>query len=68
MAGGILAYEASRQLAELGELITELVLLDTLDPTGLENPNQRMYGFLDSMGMFGLAGEETPLDAFRTHG
>lgn len=59
-AGGILAYEAGRQLARVGEKIDKLVLLDTPDPVGLENPNERMYDFLDSLGMFGMDGKGTP--------
>ncbi|WPH01307.1 Hypothetical protein R9X50_00414600 [Acrodontium crateriforme] len=51
-AGGILAYEAACQLANAGQIVERLVLVDTPDPVGLENPNQRMYDFLDSMGMF----------------
>ncbi|KAG8630570.1 hypothetical protein KVT40_002189 [Elsinoe batatas] len=59
-AGGILAYEAAQQLAQAGEKVERLVLLDTPDPVGLENPNQRMYDFLDSMGMFGMMGTGAP--------
>lgn len=59
-AGGILAYEAAQQLECVGEKIDRLILLDTPDPVGLENPNQRMYDFLDSMGMFGMMGKQTP--------
>ncbi|KAH4055428.1 hypothetical protein HBH92_078380 [Parastagonospora nodorum] len=56
-AGGILAYEAAQQLARIGEKVDTLLLLDTPDPVGLENPNQRMYDFLDSLGMFGMSGK-----------
>jgi len=56
-AGGILAYEAAQQLDRAGEHVDTLVLLDTPNPVGLENPNQRMYDFLDSMNMFGLKGQ-----------
>ncbi|KAL8727579.1 MAG: hypothetical protein Q9181_005663 [Wetmoreana brouardii] len=59
-AGGILAYEAAQQLERVGEKVARLILLDTPDPVGLENPNQRMYDFLDSMGMFGMSGKQTP--------
>ena len=59
-AGGILAYEAARQLAGVGERVDKLILLDTPDPVGLENPNERMYDFLDSLGMFGMDGKGTP--------
>ena len=59
-AGGILAYEAARQLERVGESVGKLILLDSPDPVGLENPNDRLYDFLDSMGMFGISGKETP--------
>lgn len=59
-AGGILAYEAAVQLAAVGESVEKLVLMDTPNPIGLENPNSRMYDFLDSMGMFGMTGQKTP--------
>ena len=59
-AGGILAYEAAQQLQQVGEKVEKLIFLDTPDPVGLENPNQRMYDFLDSMGMFGLTGKQAP--------
>nr|P9WET5.1 RecName: Full=Non-reducing polyketide synthase Preu4; Short=NR-PKS Preu4 [Preussia isomera]UNY67716.1 polyketide synthase Preu4 [Preussia isomera] len=59
-AGGILAYEAAQQLDRAGERVATLVLLDSPDPVGLENPNQRMYDFLDSMGMFGMSGKQAP--------
>lgn len=59
-AGGILAYEAAQQLSQVGQRVSNLVLLDTPDPVGLENPNSRMYDFLDSMGMFGMMGTTTP--------
>lgn len=59
-AGGILAYEAAQQLERVGEKAAKLIMLDTPDPVGLENPNQRMYDFLDSMGMFGMGDKQAP--------
>lgn len=59
-AGGILAYEAAQQLERVGEKVAKLIMLDTPDPVGLENPNQRMYDFLDSMGMFGMGDKQAP--------
>ncbi|KAH8691020.1 hypothetical protein GQ44DRAFT_796974 [Phaeosphaeriaceae sp. PMI808] len=59
-AGGILAYEAAQQLERVGKKVETLILLDTPNPVGLENPNQRMYDFLDSLGMFGMSGKQAP--------
>ncbi|KAH7076878.1 hypothetical protein BKA63DRAFT_468889 [Paraphoma chrysanthemicola] len=59
-AGGILAYEAAQQLERVNKKVETLILLDTPDPVGLENPNQRMYDFLDSLGMFGMSGQKAP--------
>lgn len=56
-AGGILAYEAVQQLQRVGEEVANLILIDSPNPVGLENPNERMYDFLDSMGMFGMKGK-----------
>ena len=56
-AGGILAYEAAQQLERVGEKVARLILLDSPDPVGLENPHQRMYDFLESLGMFGMNGK-----------
>ena len=58
-AGGILAYEAAQQLAGTAKVET-LILLGSPDPVGLENPTQRMYDFLDSMGMFGIGSNHAP--------
>jgi hypothetical protein len=59
-AGGILALEAARQLHP-----SHLVLLDSPNPIGLQNPPQRMYDFFDSLGIFGEGGK-TP-DWLRAH-
>ncbi|KAK5132936.1 hypothetical protein LTR08_008384 [Meristemomyces frigidus] len=60
-AGGILAYEAAQQLALVGEKVTKLILIDSPDPVGLENPkDQRLYGILDNMGVFGMSGKKAP--------
>jgi naphtho-gamma-pyrone polyketide synthase len=58
-AGGILAYEAAQQLPQTDRVET-MILLDSPDPVGLENPTQRMYDFLDSMGMFGIGSNHAP--------
>ena len=59
-AGGILAYEAAQQLERVGEKVARLVLLDSPNPVGLENPNQRFYEFMDSVGMLGMGGGQAP--------
>ena len=54
-AGGILALEAARQLQQQPEAInvSQLILFDSPNPIGLQNPPQRMYDFFDSLGIFG---------------
>ncbi|PYH89202.1 polyketide synthase [Aspergillus ellipticus CBS 707.79] len=52
-AGGICAYEAARQLATAGEKTERLILIDSPNPIGLENPPARMYDFFASLGVFG---------------
>ena len=54
-AGGILALEAVRQLQQQpGAIkISQLILFDSPNPIGLQNPPQRMYDFFDSLGIFG---------------
>ncbi|KAF2676586.1 polyketide synthase [Lentithecium fluviatile CBS 122367] len=65
-AGGILALEATRQLHTHHFLHPRhLVLLDSPNPIGLQNPPQRMYDFFDSLGIFGEGGK-TP-DWLRAH-
>jgi naphtho-gamma-pyrone polyketide synthase len=70
-AGGISAYDAAQQLAAMGEETGTLVLLDSPNPIGLENPPQRMYDFFDKLDSFGM-GKKPPkwlhahFDAFLT--
>lgn len=53
-AGGICAYDAARHLMfEEGEQVDRLLLLDTPFPIGLEKLPQRLYGFFNSIGLFG---------------
>ena len=59
-AGGILAYEAAQQLARIGEETAKLILIDSPNPIGLENPPQRMYDFFESLNFFGMAGKKPP--------
>lgn len=59
-AGGICAYEAAQQLSRSGEETARLILIDSPNPVGLENPPQRMYDFFDSLGIFGEGGKPPP--------
>lgn len=59
-AGGICAYEASQQLLGSGEATARLILIDSPNPIGLENPPQRMYDFFESLGIFGTDGKPPP--------
>ncbi|KAI5463837.1 hypothetical protein BGZ63DRAFT_423145 [Mariannaea sp. PMI_226] len=52
-AGGICAFEAARQLVAAGELIETLILIDSPNPIGLQNPPARMYDFFQQLGIFG---------------
>lgn len=55
-AGGVLAYEALRQLGSKGDgefSVAKLLLLDSPNPVGLQNPPARMYEFLSQIGIFG---------------
>ncbi|EXJ74670.1 uncharacterized protein A1O5_01363 [Cladophialophora psammophila CBS 110553] len=57
-AGGILAAEAARYLMQRTRLpVHGLVLLDSPNPIGLQNPPARMYDFFDSLGIFGHGGK-----------
>lgn len=59
-AGGIIAVEAARQLRGLGQSVDKLILLDSPNPIGLQNPPQRMYDFFDSIGIFGGGRNKMP--------
>ncbi|KAL2002415.1 hypothetical protein VTN02DRAFT_6839 [Thermoascus thermophilus] len=59
-AGGICAYEAAQQLVRDGEKTARLILIDSPNPVGLENPPQRMYDFFDSLNFFGTNGRAPP--------
>ena len=59
-AGGICAYEAAQQLARKGEETARLILIDSPNPVGLENPPERMYDFFDTLDFFGTKGKAPP--------
>ncbi|CAI7653448.1 unnamed protein product [Penicillium manginii] len=53
-AGGICAYDAARHLIfDEGERVERLLLLDSPFPIGLEKLPRRLYGFFDTIGLFG---------------
>lgn len=59
-AGGICAFEAAQQLSREGEETARLILIDSPNPIGLENPPQRMYDFFESLDFFGMNGKAPP--------
>ncbi|PYI09332.1 ketoacyl-synt-domain-containing protein [Aspergillus sclerotiicarbonarius CBS 121057] len=59
-AGGICAYEAARQLAQDGQTTAKLILIDSPNPIGMQNPPKRMYDFFESIGLFGTSGKAPP--------
>ena len=59
-AGGILAYETAQQLSRNGEETARLILIDSPNPVGLENPPERMYDFFDTLDFFGTNGKAPP--------
>ena len=61
-AGGILAFEAVRQLQQQPDPIniSQLILFDSPNPIGLQNPPKRMYDFFNSLGIFGGGKNKTP--------
>ncbi|KAK3368613.1 polyketide synthase [Podospora didyma] len=65
-AGGIIAVEAARQLRGEGQTVDKLILFDSPNPIGLQNPPQRMYDFFDSIGIFGGGRNKMP-DWLRAH-
>jgi iron transport multicopper oxidase len=51
--GGVLAYEASKQLIDAGERVHDLVLIDSPCPTVLEPMSTSLIEFLSSLGVLG---------------
>lgn len=73
-AGGILAVEAARQLAEQQQQhpgvslrASHVVLYDAPNPIGLQNPPARMYDFFDTLGIFGGVKGKPPPGWLREH-
>ncbi|KAM5343388.1 hypothetical protein ACJ41O_011925 [Fusarium nematophilum] len=60
-AGGIAAYDAAQQLVRQGEIVEQLILLDSPNPIGLEKLPPRFYKFLEGAGVFGTGkGQSAP--------
>lgn len=59
-AGGICAYEAAQQATKCGKTVEVLVLIDSPNPVGIENPPMRLYDFFNSIGVIGSSGKEAP--------
>ncbi|PHH79911.1 hypothetical protein CDD80_3498 [Ophiocordyceps camponoti-rufipedis] len=67
-AGGIFALEAARHLMASGETVEKLVLIDSPNPIGLENPPERMYEFFSESGVLGgMTGGKAVPEWLRRH-
>ncbi|PFH56367.1 hypothetical protein XA68_16607 [Ophiocordyceps unilateralis] len=67
-AGGIFAFEAARELMAANEDVERLVLLDSPNPIGLENPPDRMYEFFGQSGVLGgMTGGKAVPEWLRRH-
>lgn len=55
-AGGVLAYQVSYKLLELGEKVERLFLIDSPCPTGLEPLPSSLLHFINSVGLLGTRG------------
>ncbi|KAM3427380.1 hypothetical protein NHJ13734_009003 [Beauveria thailandica] len=67
-AGGIFAFEATRELMAAGEVVEKLLLIDAPNPIGLENPPPKMFDFFESAGVFGkMTGNNTVPKWLRHH-
>ena len=58
-AGGVVAYEAARQLLADGETVDRLILLDSPCPLALEPLPSRLHHFFDKIGLLG-SGDKSP--------
>ena len=59
-AGGICAYDAAQQLAKENEEVARLIFLDSPFPIGLEKLPPRLYGFFNTIGLFGQGNKAPP--------
>jgi len=61
-----LAYKSAQQLSHNGEQTARLILIDSPNPVGLENPSERMFNFFDTLDFFGSNGK-APSSWLRPH-
>lgn len=61
-AGGMIACEVARQIQDNGDCPPpeSIILIDSPNPIGLQNPPQRLYDFFDSIGIFGSSPGKMP--------
>lgn len=61
-AGGMVACEVARQIQDTQDCPQpeRIILIDSPNPIGLQNPPQRLYDFLDSIGIFGSSPGKMP--------
>jgi thioesterase domain-containing protein len=59
-AGGVLAYEMTRQLIARGEKVKKLLLIDSPCPVQLEALPSNFHRFCDKIGLLGKAGSKIP--------
>jgi len=55
-----LAYKSAQQLSHNGEQTARLILIDSPNPVGLENPPERMFNFFDTLDFFDSNGKAPP--------
>jgi thioesterase domain-containing protein len=51
--GGIFAYHVAQRLSDMGEQVTNLILIDCPVPRGLDHLPKRYYEYCDSVGLLG---------------
>lgn len=61
-AGGMIACEVARQIQDNGDCPPpeRIILIDSPNPIGLQNPPQKLYDFFDSIGIFGSSPGKMP--------
>ncbi|PYI20253.1 putative polyketide synthase [Aspergillus violaceofuscus CBS 115571] len=59
-AGGVMAYELTRQLIERGDVVEKLVLIDSPYPVGLEALPPVFHEFCNRIGLLGDGQTKTP--------
>lgn len=61
-AGGMVACEVARQIQDIQDCPRpeRIILIDSPNPIGLQNPPQQLYDFFDSIGIFGSSPGKMP--------